>query len=149
MRFRPRFARQTLIFAALLLSLTVGASATSGSDRDVAARIVTELEKQQQQARLAKEPLAKATSALGRAADARAAGDHVHGARLEALAREWAETATDLVRAATVEQKLASVQKQLTDTETRLVRARALIEETVARRGRAKDKVEELERKKR
>ncbi len=134
-----------MICGALALSLAVGASATNGSDRDVATKIVSELSAQPKQAALAREPLAKAKSALERAADARAAGDHVHGARLEALAREWAETGTDLVRAAAVENELADVQKQLTDTETRLVRARALIEETVARRARAKHELDELE----
>lgn len=145
MRFPLRFARTLVISGAVVLSLAVGASASNGSDRDVAARIVAEVSKQPAHARLAKEPLDKAAHALRRAEDARAAGDQLHGAELEALAREWAETATDLVRAASVEDKLAAVQKELTATETRLLRARALIEETVARRGRAKEKLEQLE----
>jgi colicin import membrane protein len=138
--------RVTGVAVALFVSLS--AAADSGSDRDVASRLISELGKQPAQAKLAHEPLDKAAKALQRAEDARAAGDQLHGAELEGLGREWAETASDLVRAASVEQKLAGVQKELTETETRLVRARALIEETVARRGRAKEKLEQLEKSK-
>ena len=130
---------------AVALALSISASAAT-SDREVTERIVAELQKQPAEAKLAKEPLDKAAHALRRAAEARAAGDHVHGAELEALAREWAETGGDLVRAARAEQKLSETQKKLSDTEARLIRARALIEETVARRGRAKARLEELEK---
>jgi colicin import membrane protein len=140
-----RFARAVAAAGALAMLASIPASADRGGDREVAQRVVNELGKSKASATFAKEPLEKAQHALRRAADARAAGDHVHGAELEALAREWAETGNDLTRAATVEQKLAAVQKEHSETETRLIRARALLEETVARRGRAKTELETLE----
>lgn len=131
--------------AALLLAALAAPASAADGDRDAARRIVDQLAKQPPDARLAKEPIEKAEHALRRAGDARATGDHVHAAELDALAREWAETAADLVRAARAEDELAATQKQLTETETRLVRARALLEETVARRGRARQTLEKLE----
>jgi colicin import membrane protein len=140
-----RFARALAAAGALALLAAIPASADRGSDREVATRIVAELKKGRGSSTFAKEPLEKAEHALGRASDARASGDHVHGAELEALAHEWARTAADLVRAAAVENQLATVQKQLSETETKLLRARAVLEETVARRGRAKTELDKLE----
>jgi chromosome segregation ATPase len=129
----------------LALLLVAEALAAGGSDREVASDVVERLAKQPDSARLAQEPIDKARHALRRAADARAAADHLHGAELEALAREWAETGSDLVRAAAAEKKLAETQRELSETETRLIRARALLEESVARQGRAKQKLGQLE----
>jgi hypothetical protein len=131
--------------SALALALGARALAAGGSDREVASGLVETLSKQPGSAALAHEPIDKARHALRRAADARAAGDHLHGAELEALAREWAETGSDLVRAAAAEKKLSQTQRELSETETRLIRARALLEESVARQGRAKQKLEQLE----
>jgi len=82
-------------------------------------------------------PVAKAKAAQQRAASARGAGDLQHATELDALALSWARVAEDLVRTAQSETKLAEVQKAVTDLEQKAVRTQALIEQTIARRGRA------------
>lgn len=144
-RFSVRSVLSLTFCGVLAVVLAAQALAAGGSDREVATDLVDGLAKQPGSAALAHESIDKARHALRRAADARASGDHVHGAELEALAREWAETGSDLVRAAAAEKKLAQTQRELSETETRLIRARALLEESVARQGRAKQKLEQLE----
>lgn len=94
---------------------------------------------------LAAEPIANAEAALKRADDARAAGDHDHAALLEALGLEWAETGRDLVRAAEAEAAAAELDRQTAAVEDRVARARALLEQTVARRGRARAQLAALQ----
>ena len=117
-----------------------------GDDRNATVKLISLLEAVPAHAVLAREPLVRARHGLSRAADARAAGDRAHAAMLEALGREWAETGRDLVRAAEAEKKLSEIQIKTADLETKALRARALVEQTVARRGRAEEKLEQLER---
>lgn len=138
-----------MALAALVLLTSLGGVALatrSGSDRDRAEAALAALSAAPTSARLAHESMQAARHALRRADEARAAGDAKHAPELDALAREHAETGTDLVRAAAAEKKLREVQKELSDVETKLSRARALLEETLARRGRAQAKLEGLER---
>jgi hypothetical protein len=116
------------------------------SDREIARGLIDEVKKDAGSAKLARDPIEKAEHALRRGNDARAAGDHLHGTLLESLGRTWAETGRDLVSAARTERKLQEVSKQQTEAETRLLRARALLEETVARAGRARQRIEQLEK---
>jgi hypothetical protein len=95
--------------------------------------------------KLAAEPVRLAQAALKRSQDARAAGDTEHAAMLDALALEWASMAEALVRAVSLERKSAQVQRKAADVETRSIRAKALLEETLARRGRARRKLEQLQ----
>jgi colicin import membrane protein len=117
-----------------------------GDNRSAAAKLIGQVEAVPAHAALAREPLARARHGLSRAEDTRAAGDRAHAAMLEALGREWAETGNDLVRAAQAEKKLGEIQLKTADLEAKAVRARALVEQTVARRGRAQEKLEQLER---
>ncbi len=89
--------------------------------------------------------MARAKDALRRSDEARGGGDTTHAALLDALGLEWAETARDLSRAAAAEKKLAEVQQRIGDTEQKLTRAKALLDDTVARRGRAEQKLRDLE----
>ena len=82
-------------------------------------------------------PVAKAKAARQRAQNARGAGDLQHATELDALALTWARVADDLVRTAASEKKLADLQKSVADLEQKAVRTQALIEQTIARRGRA------------
>ena len=50
-----------------------------------------------------------------------------------------------LIRAAEMEAKVAELQRQAAAAETKSIRAKALLEETAARRGRARAKLEQLE----
>jgi hypothetical protein len=95
--------------------------------------------------RLAAEPIRQARAALRRGEDARASGDHVHGAMLEALGLQWAGVAEAVGRAADMEREAAKAQRRVAEAETKTIRAKALLEQTVARRGRAQEKLKRLE----
>jgi hypothetical protein len=86
---------------------------------------------------LVQAPVDKAKAAQERAKSARGAGDLQHATELDALALTWAKVADDLRRTAESEKKLADVQKAVADLEQKAVRTQALIEQTIARRGRA------------
>lgn len=103
------------------------------------------IQQNQPHRRLARDPIRRAQDALRRGEEARAAGDEHHGQMLEALALEWAGMAEALVRAAEMEAKVAELQRQAAEAETKSIRAKALLEETAARRGRARAKLEQLE----
>lgn len=109
------------------------------------AETLQQLKRYPAHAELARDPIQRAEHALRRARDARAAGSHEHAAALESLADEWANTGRDLVRASEVERTASRAETEASELETRLIRARALIEETVARRGRAAELLEQLE----
>lgn len=83
-----------------------------------------------------------AKGALERAHGARAAGDISHAKMLEGLALEWAQNAQDLVKAAAAEQVAESAADKAREAAVRAERARALLEETQARRGRAEAELE-------
>jgi hypothetical protein len=83
-----------------------------------------------------------AQESLERAHGARAAGDAAHANMLEGLALEWAESARDLLHAASAEQAAASAADKAREAAVRAERARALLEETQARRGRADAELE-------
>jgi hypothetical protein len=129
--------------------VTTGALASlgAGDDRSAAEAAIKNLTAVPAHAKLANEPLERATNALRRAADARVAGDHAHGARLEGVGREWAETGRDLVRAAEAERQAQELYSKAAALETKAVRGRALLEETMARRERAREKLQQLEGK--
>lgn len=83
------------------------------------------------------EPTARARKALERAYNARSAGDAAHARMLDGLALEWAGTARDLLKAAAVEQTATAATEKSRESAQQVERARALLEETQARRGRA------------
>jgi hypothetical protein len=91
------------------------------------------------------EPLAKAKAAQQRAQSARGSGDLQHATELDALALTWARVADDLVRTADAEKKLSELQKQVSELEQKAVRTQALIEQTIARRGRAEQNLANAE----
>jgi hypothetical protein len=86
--------------------------------------------------RVTTEPVKAAKLALERAHGARAAGDEAHARMLDGLALEWAQAARDLDRAAAAERAAQAVGQHAYDVQTKAERARALLEETQARRGR-------------
>jgi hypothetical protein len=90
-------------------------------------------------------PIATAKKSIERGHGARAAGDPAHARLLFSLALEWAETARDLERAAAAEQVADTTAKSANDAATKVERARALLEETQARRGRAAAELSKVE----
>lgn len=67
-------------------------------------------------------------------------------AALEATALEWAELARDLKRARDAEQSSDRLEQSLSALQTELVRTRASVEQALARVGRARQELSELER---
>jgi hypothetical protein len=96
-------------------------------------------------AKVVAEPVRMAREALERARGTRVSGDAAHTRRLEALALEWAETARDVLRAMAAEDAAGAEQKRARELGTEVDRARALLEETQARRGRAAAEAERAE----
>jgi hypothetical protein len=87
-------------------------------------------------ARVVAEPIKSAKLALERARGAQASGDEAHARMLWGLALEWAEAARDFDRAAEAERAAEAAAKKTYEAQTKAERARALLEETQARRGR-------------
>jgi colicin import membrane protein len=113
-----------------------------------AGRIIGEVEARAKKDKLDKvvdEPLRHARKALERANGARTAGDTAHARMLDGLALEWAETARDLLRAAAAEKEALATAKKAREIGVQVERARALLEETQARRGRAAADLERAE----
>ena len=104
-----------------------------------------ELSRDTAHAALVHAPLERAQEALKRAASMDRAGDTAHARLARALAHEWTRVALDLIRMQTLEDKARSTEQSLDEVATKTVRGRALLEETAARRGRAKEALEELE----
>lgn len=144
--FVPRVKRARLSAALALatLSVTGFARATGPDPGGEAKRLVTLLDAPATRTIVA-DPLAKAKAAQQRAQNARGAGDLHHATELDALALTWAQVADDLVRTAAAEKKLAELQKQVTELEQKAVRTQALIEQTIARRGRAEQNLASAE----
>lgn len=89
--------------------------------------------------------VARAQKALERALGARRSGDHAHGSQLEALALELTDAAKDLLRTHAAETAAKNAEEKAVDLETRVVRARALVEQAAARRGRASERLRAIE----
>jgi hypothetical protein len=125
-----------------LLWLSQTALAQPVADRRATAEaLLTQLEATPETRALAKDQIKRGRHALERARRARGGGDHAHGAQLENLAVELAESGRDLLRTAKAEQSLSELETRTRELEARAVRARALVEQTVARRGRAAEQL--------
>lgn len=132
------------MLAAGAVLLLAGVAAAAGGQREKAEQALALVKADPTAAAVAKEPASKAQKALDRASDARKTGDVVHADRLDALALEWATTGVDLARTARLENDAAKLEKETAELEARGKRALSLIEQTVARRGRAREKLKEL-----
>jgi len=131
--------------ASALMGAAAGTAGAGGDDRARAEALVAAAKASPSSDRLVGEPLAKAEDALRRADQARRSGDAPHGALLDGLGREWAETAETLLVAQQAEQKAADLERRTAELDSKATRARALLEETVARRGRARSSLDALE----
>jgi hypothetical protein len=131
-----------------LLAVTVTAIAVSAPDaRSHATAILADLAKKPDAAAVASESIDKAKDALRRADQLRATGDQKRGAMLEDTALEWASASELLDRTAHSEKELSALQARTTDLETKVFRAQALVEQTVARRARAEEALHKLDEK--
>lgn len=123
----------------LLAVAVTGAALAAPDARARAAEILAALAKKPDAARVASESIDKAKDALRRADQLRASGDHKRGAMLEETALEWASASEQLDKTRESEKQLAELQTRTTELETKVFRAQALVEQTVARRARAEE----------
>jgi len=140
------FSRGWLAVGAGLVAAfaTSGLLAESSGGATEAAATIQALSSKPEARKLAAEPIQQARKALGRALDARRAGDQRHAGMLDQVAAEWVGVADAVVRSAQIEKQADALQRKVAEAETRIVRAKALLEETVARRARAAQKLQEL-----
>jgi hypothetical protein len=131
-----------------LLAVTVAGVALAAPDaRARATAILAALAKKPDAARVASESIEKANDALRRSAQLRASGDQTRGALLEETALEWATASELLDKTAQSEKQLSELQTRTTELETKVFRAQALVEQTVARRARAEEAWRKLDEK--
>lgn len=131
--------------ALLLVGVSSQLAASAPDARGRAAAVLAELAQSPDAKRVAAEALEKAEAALKRADQMRASGDQKHGAMLEATALEWAGAAQLLDKTARTERQLAVLQTRATELETKVFRAQALVEQSVARRARAEEALRKLD----
>jgi hypothetical protein len=132
-------AHKTWLLAATLASALAGASLALGAatdDHAATQAIVDQLEHDAAHKAVVADTVAHAKAALERATRMRTAGDEAHARLADGLAREWAETAADLVRAVDAEKRAADARHEALDAGAQLERERALLEEGVTRAGR-------------
>ena len=131
-RLPAAFALATLAFLGSLRALHAAGPDPAAATEGLLAQVDTPPARS-----VVQDPVAKSKAALQRGRSAHAAGDLQHATELFALALTWAQVAQDLVRAAAAEKQLAEAQKAVADLEQKSVRTQALIEQTIARKGRA------------
>jgi hypothetical protein len=135
---------QALAIAAVLVLASSLVHADTVAAGQQAKALLDSLEKAPETKRIARDPLNQARGALERAQSARQSRDEAHAALLDSLALEWAQTARDLASAADLEKRASEVQEQAAKAEAQSVRAQAIVEAAVARRGRARERIEVL-----
>jgi len=146
-----RQSERFLAFALVLGSFggalwTVPAAAAAPSDRSVAEKLVAELSNVPESERpVVHLTLERARHALERATGAKDSGDARAAELLEGIAREWAETGQDLLRAARAEASFKALQAKAAEASQKAERARMLLEEAVSRKGRAEVELRNLE----
>jgi hypothetical protein len=131
-----RARRASTVLVAIAIGTTASGSAFASDDGDVAAALVDTIGKDAAHRAVVADALTHARDALERATRLRAVGDETHARAAEGLAREWAETARDLVRAVGAETAAADVRRKAVEAQARLERSRALVEDGIVRVGK-------------
>lgn len=139
-----RLSRAALALTLLLAARPAGAE-TPNSTRQQAQQILTELEADSEHRPLTDAAVNQARAALGRASEERRNKRHERAAVLEKVALTWAGLGRALVRTVELEKEASDLEKEQNALETKLKRARALLEETLARRARARAALDKLE----
>lgn len=117
------------------------ARAAPGGAGETARNLIAEIERVGAAPGLVGPALSRAKDALSRAE--RAAP--TRAPLLEATALEWAEVARDLARTSAAEQASDRLEQDVSATHTEIARLRAAVEQTMARVGRARQELEELQ----
>lgn len=136
-----------VVLAALgLPALTRSVNAQPGPDARQSALALLEsvAQEPERDRQLVAQLVSRARAALDRAETALAAKRPSEAAQLHALALTWARTSRALLDADARENQLHSQQEHLAELQQQLARMRALLEETLARLGRARVSLEKL-----
>jgi len=129
--------------AVLTFLLTVAAASLGAQgDRAAAQAILGELARDPSHRATVADAVARAEDALERGTRMRVARDELHATEAESVARQWAETARELVRAADSEARANEIRKKALDTEAQVAKTRELVEEVIARTGRLRAQIE-------
>jgi colicin import membrane protein len=133
---------------ALLVTASVATFAIAAGTDDAAeaTALIQQLDADTAHKALVADTLTKAKEALERGHRMRTAGDDAHAKLADAVAREWAETARDLVRAADLEKVAAASRSGALDAGARVEREQSAVEESIARVGRLRAELEAAER---
>jgi hypothetical protein len=142
-----RLAQAVALAVLALAAFTAGIA--RGDNRTSAAAILDELANDAVHKAAIGAIVQRGRDALERATRMRAAGDEAHAQLADGLAQEEAETARDLVRALEVERLADDARRGATDAGVVGERERALLEEGIARNGRLKAEIEELNKSRR
>jgi hypothetical protein len=140
----PRRAAPAL--AVLVLAAVASRDARADDDGVAATALVQQLERDSAHSSIAASAIANVKEALERAVRLRAVADEPHAKTADGLAREWAEMARDLARAADAEKTAWDVKRKAEDAQARLERSRVLVEEGIARVGRMRSELDEAAR---
>jgi hypothetical protein len=142
-----RFAGLAFVLWALLTAADPAATAQTAATADDAAAartLVAELEQSKPPPATVSDAVERAKEALERGIRLRRTGDEAHARMADGLAREWAETARDLARAAQAEAAVADLRRKAMTEQEQAERTRALVEEGVARVGRLRAQVDAI-----
>lgn len=126
---------------AIGLALPPDARATPANPAEAARGIIAELQADASVRELVGPSLSRAEGALSRVPGAPPS----RAPLLQALALEWAEVARDLMRASAAERASDKLEQDASAIQTELMRLRAAVEQTMARVGRARQELKELE----
>ncbi len=132
--------------ALVVAAVALGAHASAmDDDRAMALSALRDVEARPEAKELAKEPLARAHEALDRAQRLRDVRDEPRARLCDGLARTWAETARDVVKAAEAETRARASRGSALDAGAQVERERATLEEGIGQTGRLKAQLEALE----
>jgi hypothetical protein len=146
--FRPWLAHAGLAALTLVGFVLVSAAARAEeppSPRTQAQQLMTEMEADSKNRALTDDARAHSANATGRASEARRKKENDNAAVLDQIALTWAQLGRILVQTVQLENQASELEALQNELETKIKRARALLEETLARKARAQETLNKLE----
>ena len=134
-----------ILFALVLASAPSYADPTTDAEQNAQSQAEEFSKLSQAELAVAGPPLKAATEARARAAEYRLGGHNDKATRAEQIAAAWTSLARDLLRAMQAEHRANELQQETLDLKQQVSRARALLEESLARVGRAKTALQRLD----
>jgi hypothetical protein len=131
----------SIIAGGLAVNWDAEAAATGVGER--AEALIAEVETNASARELVGPSVDRAKAALSKASSSGAAP--AAASLLEEAALEWAEVARDLLRASAAERASDGLEQESSAIQTEIARVRSAVEQTMARVGRARQELEELE----